>query len=97
MAIFVVGYDLIDAESSQYERLRNAISYYPNRCWATESMWFINTSSTPLNIYKRLSQYIYASDHLYVVECMGGFYAQGDRKCSNWLKHPVGYVKSGHI
>lgn len=86
MACYIIAYDLIAAQPSEYEGLYDALKAY--RTWGkiTETVWAIKTTESAKQVRDNLKQYLGPEDRLFVVR--SGTEAAWSRvRCRNqWLK-----------
>lgn len=84
MSVLLVGYDLRNP-GRNYDDLYRAIMRY-SHCHALESMWFIDTQESPVQVRDKLCDVVDADDQIYVMRLRKNWAACRTEDCSKWLK-----------
>ena len=87
MASLLVTYDL-NKETKRPNILEDVKSFGP---WAklSESSYAIQTSSTPKQVYEKLSKHLDSNDNCYVISLRKPFWGRGPQEVNDWLSNQL--------
>ena len=87
MASLLVTYDL-NQETKRPNILEDVKSF---GSWAmlSESSYAIKTSSTPKQVYEKLSKHLDSNDNCYVISLSKPFWGQGPKEVNDWLANQL--------
>ncbi len=86
MPSYLITYDLRGGESSDYEKLTDAIKSYSTWARITKSSWVVVTDSDQKEIRDHLEDFMKPDDRLFVLKSGGAAAWINVRASSDWLK-----------
>jgi hypothetical protein len=84
MKYYAISYDL-NKQDKNYDGLYDAIKNF-NYYHVMDSVWFIKTNFTSLEVYNKLKPQIDTNDFLFVSEINSNYYGFLQKDVWNWLK-----------
>jgi hypothetical protein len=84
--VLLIGYDL-NKPIQNYTGLFEAIKSYGLWWHGLDSTWFIETNSSPAEVFRHLSSYIDSNDSLIIIQVARNWWASGfSQEAYDWLK-----------